>query len=96
MLAEILDLIFKAKEKIEPGEKLTFNYLTTEWELSNKFKCECNSKNCYGKIKGFKHLSNTQKKKGISARKIVHWRAERKRRTKKLDNKEIGGAGFIA
>ncbi len=56
------DLSFKAKTRIEPGEKLTFNYLTTEWDLKNKFKCKCSSSNCYGKIEGFNHLPKAEKK----------------------------------
>jgi SET domain-containing protein len=63
------ELSFKAKTKIEPGEKLTFNYLNTEWELTNKFKCNCDSSNRYGKIKGFKNLSKPEKedlKPGLS------------------------------
>lgn len=55
-------LIYRALRPIKKGEELTFNYLTTEWELVNKFYCECGSQNCYGQIKGFKYLTLEQQK----------------------------------
>lgn len=56
------DLTFRAFRFIKKGEELTFNYLTTEWDMANKFKCDCGSKNCYGEIKGFKYLTVNQQK----------------------------------
>lgn len=46
-----------SSQKIQKGEEITFNYLTTEWEFAETFRCKCDSSNCFGKIKGFKHLS---------------------------------------
>ena len=43
-------------------EKLTFNYLTSEEELSNPFKCYCGEQNCKILIKGFKYLTKEEKK----------------------------------
>lgn len=56
------DLTYRALRKIEKGEEFTFNYLTTEWDMANKFVCNCGSANCYGQIKGFKFLSLEQQK----------------------------------
>ncbi len=56
------DLTYRALRDIEPEEELTFNYLTTEWELFNKFKCECSSKHCFKQIRGFRYLTLDQQK----------------------------------
>lgn len=57
------DLTLRALKNIKKNEELTFNYLTTEWDLANKFKCECNSKYCFKNIKGLKYLSFEKRKK---------------------------------
>ena len=43
---------------LERGEELTFDYLTTEWDLAEPFACECGSSRCHGVIAGFAHLSS--------------------------------------
>lgn len=48
---------FIARRGIAAGEELSFNYLTTEWEMASPFDCICGSSSCYGRIRGFKHLS---------------------------------------
>lgn len=57
------NLNFKALKNINKNEEITFNYLTTEWDISNKFECKCGSENCIHEIKGFKYLNLEQKKK---------------------------------
>jgi hypothetical protein len=42
---------------IETGEELTFNYLSTEWDMAAPFDCRCGSKLCQGTISGFRYLS---------------------------------------
>lgn len=57
---------FIALKNIRNGEELTYNYLTTEYDLmvdNLNFKCKCNSKNCLCHIKGFKYLTKAQKLK---------------------------------
>ncbi|KAK7200887.1 hypothetical protein NESM_000147500 [Novymonas esmeraldas] len=49
-----------ALRAIEANEKLTYNYLTTEWEISKVFHCSCNVYSCYGLIKGFRFLDREQ------------------------------------
>ena len=61
-VCNIDNMSFDAIKDIDSGEQLTFNYLTTEIDMSTPFKCACNSVKCYGEIKGFKHLSNIEKK----------------------------------
>ena len=55
------ELAVRAAREIKEGEELTFNYLTSEWDMKDKFKCSCGSKKCYGEINGFKHLTDEQK-----------------------------------
>jgi hypothetical protein len=46
---------------LAPGEELTFNYNTTEWDMAAPFACGCGAKLCAGTIRGFKHLTNEQR-----------------------------------
>lgn len=60
---DLSQAIFEALRDIQEGEEITWNYLTTEYDLSQDqadFDCFCNSKNCVGKICGFKYLSLAQ------------------------------------
>lgn len=55
-------LDFKAINDIEEGGEVTFNYLTSEWEMAVPFDCKCESSNCFEIIKGFKFCTPDQKK----------------------------------
>lgn len=55
------DLSFRALRNIEKGEYLSFNYLSTEWDLANQFDCRCGSVGCFNKIKGFKYLTTQER-----------------------------------
>lgn len=50
------DLTVRALRDLEPGEEVTFNYNTTEYDMADPFKCHCNAGNCVGYIRGFKYL----------------------------------------
>lgn len=50
---------------IPPGAEITFNYLTTEWDMANKFTCQCGDTECVKEIKGFKYLMQEQRE-GLS------------------------------
>lgn len=50
-------LCFVAARAIAPGEAVTFNYLSAEWDMVAPFTCKCGSPRCFGEIRGFKHLS---------------------------------------
>lgn len=52
-----------ARKVIGQGEKISYNYLTTEYALVNKFQCTCGEEACFGLIRGFKHLSLKERKK---------------------------------
>lgn len=49
---------FVALRDVKKGEELTFNYLTTEYEMVSPFRCRCEKANCKGEIRGFKFLSS--------------------------------------
>jgi SET domain-containing protein len=54
-----------AKRDIKKGEELSFDYHTSEYDLIEQgcsFECHCGSKNCIGKIKGFRFLNEEKKK----------------------------------
>jgi hypothetical protein len=55
------DLTFKALRDIKKGEHITFNYLTTEEDMNNPFKCNCKSEKCFKYIRGYKYLSEQEK-----------------------------------
>jgi hypothetical protein len=46
----------RALRNIAAGEEITCNYLTTDWELHERFVCYCGAPQCYGELKGLKYL----------------------------------------
>ena len=63
---DIAKFQYIAIRNIHRNEEVTFNYLTTDYDLKKDgedFKCGCGSRNCYGQIKGFKYLTHAQKLK---------------------------------
>eukprot|EP00284_Hemiselmis_tepida_P006482 CAMPEP_0174925826 /NCGR_PEP_ID=MMETSP1355-20121228/8168_1 /TAXON_ID=464990 /ORGANISM="Hemiselmis tepida, Strain CCMP443" /LENGTH=153 /DNA_ID=CAMNT_0016171785 /DNA_START=238 /DNA_END=699 /DNA_ORIENTATION=- len=46
-----------ALRDIEAGELVSFDYDTTEWDMSDPFDCLCGSPKCKGRVAGFRHLS---------------------------------------
>lgn len=50
-----------AVQDIQSNDRITFNYLTTEWNMAQPFRCSCDTaEKCYGVIKGFCHLNKEQ------------------------------------
>ncbi|GDY28994.1 SET domain-containing protein-lysine N-methyltransferase [Gandjariella thermophila] len=47
----------------EPGEEITFDYHTTEYELAEPFDCRCGSARCVGRVRGFRFLSTAQRER---------------------------------
>lgn len=56
-------LRFKSLKTINQDEEITFNYLTSEWQLNFPFNCQCGHLNCVNQIQGFKFLTLTQRRK---------------------------------
>lgn len=57
---------FVAIKNIKKNEEITYNYLTTDYNMSKyktNFKCSCGSRNCFKQIRGFKYLSKKEKMK---------------------------------
>lgn len=50
-------LCFVAARDIAAGEEVTFNYLTSEWDMAEAFDCRCGAERCLSKIRGFRYLS---------------------------------------
>jgi SET domain len=57
---DITGLTFRALRDIQPGEEITFNYLTTESEMAVPFECICGSASCFGLIRGRNFLTAEQ------------------------------------
>ena len=63
---DLKEMNYTAIKDIKKGEEITYNYLTTEFDLVRDnldFNCLCKSKNCLKHIKGFKFLTEKQKLK---------------------------------
>ncbi len=50
-----------ALRDLEYGEEVLLNYCATEEELVEPFRCDCQSPDCYGEVKGFRFLSRPEK-----------------------------------
>jgi hypothetical protein len=46
---------------IRVGEEITFNYNSTEWEISSPFNCACGSPRCGQVIRGLRYLNGAQR-----------------------------------
>ncbi len=60
---EFSTLTLRARRTIESGEELTFNYNTTEWNMTQGFQCKCGCQGCYGPVLGFKALNLKEQKR---------------------------------
>lgn len=49
-----------ARAPLQPGQEVTYNYLTTEWEMSVPFECGCGAPSCFGRIEGARQLRDDQ------------------------------------
>lgn len=52
---------FLAQRPISKGDELTWDYESSEWELSIPFQCACGCASCRGKLRGFKESGETIK-----------------------------------
>lgn len=54
---------FVATKVIQQGDVVSWNYLTTEWDMDCPFDCMCGAATCFGRIAGFKHMHPEQQKR---------------------------------
>ncbi len=52
-----------ALRDLSAGEEVTFNYLTTEYQMAEPFSCHCGSPRCLGRIGGFKLLPEVERER---------------------------------
>jgi hypothetical protein len=45
------------------GEEVTFNYLTSEWDMGAPFQCTCGAPRCFGMIRGYRWLSPEERRR---------------------------------
>ena len=51
---------------IKEGEDITFDYNTTEYEMDAPFSCGCGTQKCLGDVRGFRFLSDEEKKERLA------------------------------
>lgn len=56
-----------ALRDIRRGEEVTFDYLTTEWEMAEPFECGCGAEHCRGRIGGFSLLAAEQQRELLAS-----------------------------
>jgi hypothetical protein len=49
-----------ALRQIDEGDEITFFYPSSEWEMSEAFKCNCGETNCLGSISGAVNIPKTK------------------------------------
>lgn len=54
-IVDTINLKIIADKNILPGEEITFDYNTTEYEMVSPFNCACKNEMCKGEIKGSKY-----------------------------------------
>jgi hypothetical protein len=52
--AAFADRNLTAIRRIEASEQITFDYNTTEYDLSSPFECHCGSESCCGVVRGYR------------------------------------------
>lgn len=55
------DLSLVAIRDLKSGEELTINYCASEYKIAAPFSCSCGATNCYGVVKGFAFLDDSQR-----------------------------------
>lgn len=53
-------MCLEALQQINTGEELTFFYPSTEWDMDQSFRCNCNHVECLQEIKGAKYLLESE------------------------------------
>jgi len=58
--------IMLATRDIALGETLSFNYLSTEWDLAAPFPCLCRAEHCFVTISGARYLTAQQRREHMA------------------------------
>jgi hypothetical protein len=59
--AQIATASLIARRSIAAAERLTFDYVSTEWDMAAPFDCACGAASCRGRVAGFRYLTPEQK-----------------------------------
>lgn len=62
--------VLMSQKFIKRGEPITYDYVTTEYKVTESFKCKCNSEKCRNFIGGFFHLNDKEKEELINNNKV--------------------------
>lgn len=65
---EVAGYSVRTMRRIEEGEELTFDYLSTEWEMAEPFDCLCGCESCVGYVAGYRYLTKDQQR----TRRVAH------------------------
>ena len=57
------NLALRALRDLGEREEVTLNYQTIYETIANPFRCKCGDRECYGEVRGFRHLTFDQKLK---------------------------------
>lgn len=66
----IRDRVVIAVRDIAQGDRVTFNYNTTEYDMAEPFRCHCGSARCVGMVRGARHMTAAQRAR------VAPWLAE--------------------
>jgi len=58
--------MLKCLRPIKKGESITYDYVTTEYKMSDEFNCDCGNEKCRKYIRGFFYLSKEEKEQLIA------------------------------
>lgn len=61
--AVIRGRVMIAVKPLERWQEITFHYNTTEYELAEPFGCQCGSRNCAGRIRGFRFVPRAERQR---------------------------------
>ena len=63
--------VLKSRKFIKRGEPITYDYVTTEYKVTESFKCKCNSDQCRNFVGGFFYLNDKEKEELINNDKVL-------------------------
>jgi hypothetical protein len=55
------DMSVRALRPIGPGEEITYDYNSTEFDMEEGFICQCGAARCLGVVRGFRYLDQQRR-----------------------------------